>query len=545
MRTASRVLVALCAAVFAALACVAGASASVAGTAHSSATLGIVAPSTTSAAQLAVPAPGAAARPRAARRAGRLLASAPTATSAPSAAPSALPPEASLAVNFNGVGSRDSAVTNFGAEFEPPDQGLCAGNGFVVEMVNSAYTVYDPAGKALAGPFNVNGPFEEGLTEFTSDPRCHYDAATNTWFATILSINKEENGSALVIAVNNSGDPRTPWTAYKVNTTGKGGVTGPRHPGCPCFGDQPTLGIDGQNVYVTTNEFSILGPQANGAQVYAFAKRDLVALAPVHFVHFDKLNIGGAPAASVQPALTTGNPAAEYFLNSIDPSETFDQRIGVWALTNKGAVARGQAPTLSSLVVGSEAFGIPPGGEQRGAESLIETGDDRMQQTQYMNGEIWGELDTAVSVAGDPVQRAGGAWFQLKASLSGGLISTAHIERQGYVAVPGSYVMYPAVQVTPSGAAVMGLSITSSKRFPSAGYATLQPGATAFGPVAIAGKGTGPYAPEAERWGDYSWAVLDPGTSSVWLAAEYVPPKPSQTLDGRRNWGTRVFRVTP
>ena len=33
--------------------------------------------------------------------------------------------------NFNGVGSLDSAVTNFGAEFEPPDQGLCAGNGFV------------------------------------------------------------------------------------------------------------------------------------------------------------------------------------------------------------------------------------------------------------------------------------------------------------------------------------------------------------------------------------------------------------------------------
>ena len=102
----------------------------------------------------------------------------------------------SLLANFNGVSSRDSAVTNFGAEFEPPDQGLCAGNGFVVEMVNSAYTVYKPDGTVVTGPFNVNGPFDEGLTEFTSDPRCQYDAATHTWFATILFISSDNTSYA-------------------------------------------------------------------------------------------------------------------------------------------------------------------------------------------------------------------------------------------------------------------------------------------------------------------------------------------------------------
>ena len=58
----------------------------------------------------------------------------------------------SLLANFNGTSSRDSEVTNFGQEFEPPDQGLCAGNGFVVEMVNSAYTVYKPNGTVVTGP---------------------------------------------------------------------------------------------------------------------------------------------------------------------------------------------------------------------------------------------------------------------------------------------------------------------------------------------------------------------------------------------------------
>jgi len=40
--------------------------------------------------------------------------------------------------NFNGTSSRDSQFTNYNLEFEPPDQGLCANNGFVLEPVNSA-----------------------------------------------------------------------------------------------------------------------------------------------------------------------------------------------------------------------------------------------------------------------------------------------------------------------------------------------------------------------------------------------------------------------
>ena len=69
------------------------------------------------------------------------------------------------------------------------------------------------------------------------------------------------------------------------------------------------------------------------------------------------------------------------------------------------------------------------------------------------------------------------------------------------------------------------------------------PGASAFGPLTVAAAGSGSYDPNATRWGDYSWAVLDPSGKGVWGASEYVPPKSSQTPDGRRNWGTRVFEV--
>lgn len=421
------------------------------------------------------------------------------------------------------------------------------GNGYVVEMVNSAYTVYRPNGSVVTGPFNVNGPFDEGLTEFTSDPRCQYDAATHTFYAIILYINPASTVSRVDLAVNSSGDPTKLWTDYQIDTTDIGGQTGPKHPGCPCLGDQPTLGIDSKNLYITTNEFSLLGSEYNGAQIYAIAKSDLTnpgpPSAPAHFVHFDNLSVGGAVASSVQPALTNGNAPAEYFLNSLDPNGTFDQRVGVWAMTNRGVVATGGKPTLSSIVIPSEAYGIPPGAQQRGSTSLIDAGDDRMQQTQSINGDVWGELTTSVTIPNDPAARAGAAWFDVRPTLSGNVLGSARMRRQGYVTVAGSNVLYPALQASPSGQVAMVMTLTGDSYYPSAAYSVMPAGQNAFGAVNVAAAGTTNYDPTATRWGDYSWSVLDPTGKSVWSATEYVPPASSQTTDGLRNWGTRVLEV--
>jgi hypothetical protein len=483
------------------------------------------------------------------------LAAAPAVTAAPRAAATDLSTATSpLLANFNGTSSRDSAVTNFNQEFEPPDQGLCAGNGFAMDMVNSAYTIYKSDGTVVSGPFNVNGPFDEGLTEFTSDPRCYYDPTTNTWFAIILFISGGDFGTSpsdtshLDIAVNSPngpavngtpGDPTNPWIVYQIDTTDPGGN------GCPCFGDQPRIGIDSQNLYVTDDEFSINGPEFDGSEIYAFSKKDLVALnSTVHFAHFPHLSVAGTNPLAPQPALTTGNSSAEYFLGSLDPNGTFDQRLAVWALTNTSAVSNGGKPTLSSLVLSSEAYGVPPGAQQKGATSLLDSGDDRMQQTQFIKGSLWGELTTAVTIPGDSTERAGAAWFNVQPHLSGGMLdSKTKMLGQGYVAVQGRYFIYPALQVAPDGGAVMVGAVSGNDLFPSAAFTTLTPGSNAFGPVQIAARGATNYDPGSTRWGDYSWAVLDPSGNSVWLATEYVPPKSSQTADGVRNWGTRVMNV--
>jgi hypothetical protein len=169
-----------------------------------------------------------------------------------------------------------------------------------------------------------------------------------------------------------------------------------------------------------------------------------------------------------------------------------------------------------------------------------------MQQTQFINGSIWGELTTAVTLPGDSTTRAGAAWLRVQPRLSGNgkNLASGTILQQGYVADSGRYFIYPALQVAPNGAAAMVGTLSGSDRYPSAAFTTLAPGASAFGPVQVAAAGTTNYDPNGTRWGDYSWAVLDPSGTSFWLATEYIPPASSQTTDGKTNWGTRVLEVS-
>jgi hypothetical protein len=438
--------------------------------------------------------------------------------------------------NFNGVSSLDSELTNYRLRFEPPDQGLCEGNGFVLEAVNSAYRIYDTTGHTIEGPFNINDLFNEGGQEFTSDPRCHYDPATNTWFAAILFLNSTFTASHLDIAVNPSGDPTTLWTEYRIDTTT------PDDNGCPCFGDQPHIGIDQFNFYVAADEFSINGPEFNGSDIQAFSKKDLIAGNPVHFVRFAHLQIGGAPAVTIEPAVSTGTPDAEYFMNSLDPNRTFDNRIGVWAMTKRARVSTGGTPVLSSTVIGSEPYGLPVPVAQKGSTSTLDGGDDRMQQVQNIGGALWGELTTSVTISGDSTARDGAAWFEVSPSIVNGHVH-ASLLNQGYVVRKGAYVIYPALQVDAAGRGAMVFTLSSSTNYASAAYSTLNSGSTQFGSPVIAAAGTGPYDPKATRWGDYSWAVLDPATDTFWLSTEYIPPASSQTSTGRRNWGTRVIEL--
>ena len=167
-------------------------------------------------------------------------------------------------------------------------------------------------------------------------------------------------------------------------------------------------GIDQTNVYVTDQR--VLHPRT-GVQRRPDLRHRQVRPGrrrrEAHFVHFDNLTIGGRDVAP-QPALTSREADRRVLPELARPNGTGDNRVGVWAMTNRGAAsARAARRRCPASVITSEAYAIPPGASQKGAKSTLDSGDDRMQQTQFIGGTIWGELGTAVHPAGDSTVRAG------------------------------------------------------------------------------------------------------------------------------------------
>src|SRR5436189_1792537 len=124
---------------------------------------------------------------------------------------------------FEGLNHYQQRYSRGGNQFsvEPPDQGMCVGNGYVVEAVNDVFNVFsastgqsllpdNTATNIVAGfPRNVNhavdlnsfygyAPAVNRTTgvrgPFVTDPSCLYDAATQRFFVVVLTIDRTASG---------------------------------------------------------------------------------------------------------------------------------------------------------------------------------------------------------------------------------------------------------------------------------------------------------------------------------------------------------------
>ncbi len=465
-----------------------------------------------------------------------------------------------LTQRFDGIDAIQNKATA-GFNLEPPDEGLGAGNAYVVNFVNVTGGIYKPNGRMVIPPFYLNTFFGEPDAANTSDPRVFYDDATNRWFATILEYQFNADftrisESHVDLAVSMSANPAGQWTQYQIPTSN------PLHNGCPCLADYPILGIDAQNVYISTNEFTSDETGFNGAQLYAVSKSQLVSGASSPgMATFENLTVAGGPGFHVQPANEYGATSAEWLLSSLDPLGTSDNRIAVWAVTHEGTVTSGHGlPLLSVRVIRSETYAFPPdaqtpkgfcancrNGNGAPTTGVLATDWDAMQETQVINGELVGALNTGLTIPGDTGVRAGAAWFVVHPKLIEGRVDSAtRIDRQGYVAVQGQYLLYPHVNMTDNGAMAMTFGLGGPTTYPSAAYSIARPGKK-FKTVKLAGAGTGPdngFTATKQyggvgRWGDYSNGEIIPGLNKVWMATQYIPNPGT----GTSNWGNRIFRL--
>jgi hypothetical protein len=527
--------------------------------------------------------------------------------------------DATQGTGFDGLNHYDQRTAGTGAyantqfTLEPPDQALCVGNGFVLEGVNTALRVRDMAGNDLTGPVALNqfyglapeivrpaGPFGP----FSTDPKCYYDPDTGRFFFSLLQISVDPatgafgTSSAELLAVSKTSDPTGAWWLYSIDTTDDGTNGTPSHAGCPCFGDQPLIGADATGFYVTTNEFPISTAGFNGAQVYAMSKAALESGSLATVVHIDGLTQAEGPAYSMQPTTTpaggthaTANGGTEYFLSALDFNGTLDNRITLWALTGTGSLASGTpAVSLSQAIVATEVYGQPPAMQQKKGSApldsvlqgnigvqlglvarpvtehlnVLNSNDDRMNQTVYAGGKVWGAVNTVVK-GPNGVARTGIAWFIISPSWAGGSVGGS-VANQGYVNVNNQNVVFPAIAANAAGKGIISFTLVGPDYFPGVAYVRVD-AAHAPTQVKVARWGSGPadgFTGEVsqdpgdggvERWGDYGAAVAA-ADGSIWFANESINQTCTvsqflaDTTCGHTrtilaNWGTFIGNVTP
>ncbi|MBV9953375.1 MAG: hypothetical protein JO291_15585 [Acidimicrobiia bacterium] len=491
-----------------------------------------------------------------------------------------------LGTSYEGVNlfqERYVAANGNQFSFEPPDQGLCVGNGYVLETVNTVLRVFDTAGHPKSPPVALNGfyRYPPAINRTTgkigpelTDPSCFYDSLHKRWIHVVLTLDVDPSSGDLTLnnhidlAVSKTASPLGGWVFYSFNTTDDGSHGTPHHAGCPCIGDYPHIAADHNGVYITVNEYpwddspGVFGNNFNGSQLYALSRRAVTSGARnVRLVQLSNLALrGGTPAFTLIGANSPGNVAAsanggsEYFLSSTAAFEARNttgrsNRIGLWTLQNTRSLDGNHlALTLARKAISTEVYGVPPfseqkqgdvplrdcivsnchpnavGGPANEVEGPIDSSDSRMFNTWYANGRIWGSLSTIVQVGGNI--QAGAAWFSLTPSGS--------VAHQGYLATTGNNVIYPGIATLADGRGAMAVNVVGRNWFPTAAYALVD-GSGVHG-IHVAAAGRDPQDgfceydfencavsdPPAKRprWGDYPAAQAS--GNSIWIANEYI-----------------------
>lgn len=352
----------------------------------------------------------------------------------------------SVLSTFDGLNHRQQRRANGGNQFtlEPPDQGLCVGNGLVMEIINDVMRVYNPDGTAAKGVEDLNTFFgyppaiirgtPNVFGQFVTDPSCYFDKDANRWFADVLTIDTfPKNDPAhnirggdftgtnhLDLAVSQTSDPTGSWTIYRIPVQDDGTQGTPNHhcTGIPpfgqattptnpnaCLGDYPHLGADANGIYLTTNEYSFFGNDFHGAQVYAVSKQALKNLAAtVAVTQFDTHGAdAGNSGFTIWPATapaglnSTANGGTEFFMSSNAADEAHGNGVAVgprrsdqllvWSLTNTSSLNSSPTLTLSHKTLTAGLYVVPARSEQKNGETpLIDCLNKKSCATNFVLG---------------------------------------------------------------------------------------------------------------------------------------------------------------
>jgi hypothetical protein len=442
---------------------------------------------------------------------------------APAAAAAGLTPEApdapgDLRRNFAAQGA---------SGWIPPDPVLAVGPKYILEVLNSGFTVFSKDGGLDRSYTDLQTFFDPILDAipcafadcFVFDPRAIYSQFFNKFVLAALVRDDTHNRSYIVFAISQTSNPLGEWWqyfTYDVSST------------ADAWTDYSGMSADPWGLYFTGNNWFY-----TGGFKYAIA----ISIRPDVF--FGSWNGGwdfwdlrwaepGNPQAfDLQPAVPThGSPgdAATFFVNTFNSSGS---KASIWKLTGD----RGSSPTLVTGSANVSPYADPGLARQPapGADD-IEMFYAGSQNVAYSQRHVYLALNDAGS------------------GQSGFYVSKINVdsfsEARNITYYTGdTYYYYPNVVLFGSDSedplVAVALSWSSDSVFPSGALKLFQnftvDNTGAFWDVASGSATYNVYFNGRNRWGDYLGIARDHSCDTAWSVTEYAP--------ATGVWRTRISEI--
>lgn len=458
----------------------------------------------------------------------------------------------SYTLGFEGISQYDGAA--FGRNFIPPDTMGAVGRTQYFETSNGAYGVFDKYTGARLSVVSDNTFWAAaGQTGTSGDSRVMYNAAAGRWIAVAFGANTKD----LQIAISDSDNALGTWKSVKFE--GYAGF------GFGAVADYPTLALDGNSVYIGTNNFA--PASAGGTNSFRGTTLNVIPL--------DSLFGVGAPSVGGMKQFTTDFPGtfedrgfALQGVNSTDASTSGTvMAASLFAFDSLGFkvnnLTAGDATgsTLGGVTyVGQAAFDSPGPGRQPSVaiaanQRIISTLDERISSSVYqVNGRIY--MVNTVNDVADGVDESRVRYTVLDANTFA-ILDEGNIGQAGYDYYQGSIAVNAFGEVV-IGYNRSGLDAATGKiSFLGQIFRTMSDGKLQSMSSELLlkesltddyhnGSTFGNPAAGRQRWGDYSQVSVDPSNGHNFyligqFAREYnnaAGGHPGGT--GGSRWGTFI-----
>ena len=444
---------------------------------------------------------------------------------ATNAAPKAVTLSPNVPTNFDGIGATGVL---------PPDPIGAVGPNHYIQMVNSAFAIYDKTGTRLAGPSQINSLWKQfgGACENQNDgdPVVRYDHLADRWLVSQFAVDDHMQ----CIAISRGPDPvSSGWFLYAFPTKdASGNAVTP---------DYPKIGVWPDGYYMSTQR----GFPSEGLDVWVFERDKMLAGQPARQVQFAI----AAPSIVLQPSDLTGPapPAGtpNYFVRPVDGQrfsgndrlEVFEFAVDWSAPANSTFKLAASIPTAAfdSVLCTNDLLGacVPQPNTAVRLETLTAWPMFRAQYRNFGTRQTL-LLNHSVDATGSDI--AGVRWYELRKTVS----TPWKIFQQGTHSPDNVNRWMGSIAMDQAGNIALGYSVANSTTFPGLRVAT-RTRTTAkgkMGPEIVIVNGGGSQTNSAARWGDYGSMDVDPARPcTFWYTSLYY----AQTSSA--GWRTRVAEI--